>query len=281
MQSVNTYYRHSGKFSPAGLFWMPLYGMIAAVFFGFIYAYVIHYILYIPLIRWFGFFMPVFFGVIVGALTGQGGKVGRVRNTAVAFASGLLAGLLAVYAGWVFWIFSLTDPHLLPLNPLQLLGGLLAVSEKGTWGYGGLAPTGIVLWIFWLIEALLIAGGSAFMARLFLQGVPFCELCGRWVATEVKVGPLAPLADPAAAKAELEGGRFTVLTGLRKTGAEAAEFTALKLMQCEGCRQFHLLTVKKGGTMKDKDGKETKTESALLENFIIDGGLYEALSRLA
>lgn len=276
MQPVNTYYHPSGKLPAAGIVWMLVFGALGALILGFMYGYAIRYMPFIIV----SVLITLGYGFFIGALVGQGGKVGKVRNLAALTAFGFLGGLMAEYTAWVFWTYAATRREILPFNPLELLAVMTAFAEKGSWSLRSLTPTGIFLWIVWGLEALIIIGCSAFMARSFVSGDPFCESCDRWVDKPRVITSLTPLADGPAVKMDIEGGRFDGLTGLKKAEATSPASTTIELLQCDGCHLFQLLAVKSVVIKKDKAGKDEKQETTHVRNFIIDGGAHAALCKL-
>src|SRR5260221_5516678 len=86
-------YRHSGKFGVHG----PLLALVAALVagfpLGFAYAYLVKWI---PIV-YVNFFATIGYGVLFGFLSGWLMKFGKVRNTAVASLTGMLAGAIAPY----------------------------------------------------------------------------------------------------------------------------------------------------------------------------------------
>ena len=177
-------YQHSGKIglSPLLLF---VAGVPLIIILRCIYAYITGYN---PIAGYVTFLILLGYvwgnGVLIGLLA----RAGKCRSTSFLFLSGFIGGLLGLYFSWLFFIYALahsagyTDVGLLDIafNPGAMWEMVLSINENGWFSIKGATPSGIVLWIFWLIEAAAIVFGTLLVAGFSIEDDMFCEKCESW-----------------------------------------------------------------------------------------------------
>jgi len=267
------YYKHSGAVPLTGLVTMALYGAAGALICSVIYGYADYYIPWIYL----NLLLLVGFGGVVGWCVGLGGKRGQVRNPLVMAGFGLLAGGLAEYAQWVAWVFASSKQELIALTPAQLWAVIQYVDQNGAWSVFDSTPTGWELYIYWGLEAFVIAGMSALVAGLYLSTAAYCENCSRWADEKQSIKPLEPVADPKSLKSRLEQGDLSGLKTLKKLPVEAAAFTELNLKKCSACAQSNFLSLDAVTISVDKKGKKNRHTRKLLQNLVLNSDQYRTL----
>ncbi len=181
--SLQNKYKPSGRFGIDAFLWVPLYGIPTGLILAFVYAYVT---LYIPVVGYISALIALGLGLGTGYAVSGAIKRAKVRNQPLAFSLGTLIGLFTLYFMWVAWAFALLSREgqdvsivAIALQPQVLWRFMLALNETGAWSVKGLTPSGVVLGVFWGIEALIIVGAPAFFALTFAES-PFCEKCSSW-----------------------------------------------------------------------------------------------------
>ena len=262
------FYRESGKFSPVGVIGAVAASAVTAAILGFVYAYAIYYI---PII-YLNFFITLAFGAGVGYVAGFMAKSGKTRNTKVVLLLGLVAGVLALYFQWVFWVGIVFEevPEIGHVYGLGFLWELiLAINENGVWGMGssGEPVTGIVLWIVWGIEAVMIVGAATFVALMVCNGV-FCERCNQW-ADEALGGVNLALSDELnAVLPALSEGHFGGLKSVPLAGHDDAAYARVDFRSCHRCTEFNTLSLVGVIHQLDKDGNLETKEDPIIEGLL-------------
>ena len=173
------YYKLSGKI-PLPVFLLGVLSILLLVpLIGLIYGAAIHYC---PLI-YINFVSTLICGFGIGALVGLLLKKGKLRNLKFGSVLLLVAGFVGVYACWVSKIFLLTGYEVVVLLPNQILAMLGWMAEEGVWSIGSMTPTGLLLYVVWVIEAGAIIVIAFLTGRGILDEI-FCEYCDRWVGRE-------------------------------------------------------------------------------------------------
>ena len=102
---------------------------------------------------------------------------------------GLLAGLFGLYSSWVtFEACLLLDDYgnsisvLWLINPINLIDGMSIINKDGWTSYlsESLAPSGVLLWAMWCMEALILVFGTSIFVWICLDDEVLCENCGDW-----------------------------------------------------------------------------------------------------
>lgn len=272
--SRSLYYKHSGHIGALGLAKLIATALVGTLVACVIYAYGTFYIpfVYLNFLFTFGYGLAVGFLVVIGA------KLGKVRSPAVVACCGFGFGLFAEYANWVAWLFALSKQSAVVVSPLDMLTLMQRIAEKGVWSVKGLTPTGTVLYLIWVMEALIIIGVAGFMSWRSLKVLPFCERCNQWVDQSHKVTALDFVLDPDALRSQLERGEFVALEKLKRTVGNT-DYTELELMHCPSCQDLFLLSVTTVVTREDSKGREEKTETTVVENLLIDSQAFGRLKQ--
>lgn len=269
MNTINKYYEHSGTIHPIGLVYMIIFGAIGALVLGFIYGYAMRYIPFVYL----NILITLGFGYCVGLLVGIGGRLGKVRNPKVYLLFGFILGLFSEYTGWVAWIYAASKQNALILSPSDILKVIELVSENGSFHIFGWTPTGMVLFIFWGIEAIMITGMSTILAWATCSSTPFCERCNKWIQEEYSISPLEPIKNPDELKSQFGKDDFSLLMSLKKHDAETNSHTQISLLRCPNCQQDHFLTII--SVLVDPDKKMHK--NLMIDKLIISADNYRRI----
>ncbi|MFZ5985746.1 MAG: hypothetical protein ACOYWZ_01290 [Bacillota bacterium] len=269
----HSYYKHSGAFSPMGPIIILVLGTIGTTILSLIYSYAIYYIPFVYL----NFLIAIGFGFGAGFIVGMGGKLGKVRNTSIMTLFGVIIGLFAQYAQWVFWIFAYSKQQLLFTNPVDIFAIMKLLAVEGVWSIRSFTPTGAFLYVIWFLEAVIIIGTSTITARTLLNDSAFCEKCNIWVDNKEFIDPLDYVNDSEELRNQLEQGNFSALSLLKKAELGSNQYTTVELLSCKDCKDFYLVTVKSVMISKNSKGEEKKDEKVIVENLIIDSRVYNSI----
>ena len=106
-------------------------------------------------------------GWSVGRIVLAGTQWARLNRPRDSVVLGLIGGAVAEYAGWVGWIFGITDHEVLAYHPLSILSIMRMVADEGApWYVGNFQPRGAVLSVLWALEAIIIMGVAALTVAL-------------------------------------------------------------------------------------------------------------------
>ena len=152
--SPDLYYRHSGAFSPGGVFFALVVGLLIGALLAWLYAWFIHWDPFI----YFNLAAGFIFGALVGWISEQRLISSKCRSAPVTVIVALLVGLGSYYLSWAVWLHVVIDEvsTLQFLRPGYMLAGMLAVNEHGVWNYHGSVVKGGFLWVVWVAEAALV-----------------------------------------------------------------------------------------------------------------------------
>lgn len=240
-----SYYKHSGKTAPQGLLLGLLLGAAASLPSAFLYDYGIFTIPSVKLRA----ICALAFGALIGAASGYGMCLGKLRNKLAAGTVGFAASLFGFYTSWVIWILHLVRPSLWLFNPFyaaahprRLWRAVLAINAAGTWSYSGGTPEhGTFLWFVWACEASLILGFGILTAMALVQRRPFCEQCGQWCAERRKLY-FAPALSAGQFKTLLESQDIAGLEKLTAGDKKKAHYR-VDLHSCGICHSLNTLSL--------------------------------------
>ncbi|MCZ7646405.1 MAG: hypothetical protein M5U26_14160 [Planctomycetota bacterium] len=288
MSIAGVRYRFSGQLG-SGLAVLPLAALGSALLCGLAYGYINVYnpLIYIQALVTFGTCW------LLGMAVSRAARSAKVRNPGFVAGMSLLAGLLGLYAVWTVFEFAFLQrfapagvgmtPSLATclVSPGMAVNFADTLAQAGWWtlGRSGSPVSGILLWIFWAVEAACIVGGTVYLAHTdFVKGV-FCEDCGQWCkeTQDVARGELSTDAQMLAGLKEGDLERFAALPP-PLTGEKS--YFRLDQRMCEGCGNLGTYQVHKIVTTVDKNKKEeTKTEQ-LTPNLLLTPDSVQALGGL-
>ncbi|MDG1333102.1 MAG: hypothetical protein P8P74_12285 [Crocinitomicaceae bacterium] len=227
---MNSYYTPSGKFSPLSFILFAVLALVVFPVLGGLYTYAIWYI---PLI-YINFLITGAFAILLGILIKFFViRFGKVRNTKLGIAFGVIGGTLAIYAHWVVWADLMINSEevigngrmgvlssstnfeellIIAQNPKLLFELMSEVSSFGTWSIFGFMVSGVLLWIIWIIEAIVIYIGAIIIGIPDTK-VPFCEKSNAWFK-ETELTPMSFIFSKPDLVNELELGQTKILSTL-------------------------------------------------------------------
>lgn len=235
-------YQHSGKTPPIGVALGLLTGFVASLPLAYLYDYGI---INVPFVK-LRLIFTVFFGLLVGAATGWGLTIGKVRNGRIAGLIGVVTGLGALYISWAAWLLLIFDKPSTYLFRLLGRPGLiwnlaLQVNATGTWSTYGSTTSGVELWIIWLLEALTVVLLALLAAGGMVKKRPFCENCDQWCTEGGKLLFASNIA-PADLLARVNQGQSDFLQDATPAAAKQPHYT-LAWHSCPTCGALNTLTV--------------------------------------
>jgi hypothetical protein len=223
----------------------------------------------------------------LGVLLDQLAGVAKCRNPNPVYASALLCGLVLFYVSWASFesMFlgrgagGMTNVLAIAWAPGTMWTIANKVASSGWFNVFGSQISGLLLWVFWAVEALvlivcpMVLAGSLFSRRVF------CEGCGIWVpyrkgfqriSANRKTEEMACNCDLAQlAEAPLE-------IGVSRLG----EYLRVDHSLCEACQNTGTCSVVKVSVTRDDDGKERLSEENISALMILTPEKAQQLGRL-
>lgn len=282
---MNQPYTHSGSMGQAP--WMvPLLGGIAALFFGWIYAYIC---VYSPIAGYISFIFVLGFMFVVGFAVSQFGVVAKCRNPMAMKLLGGLVGSMAMYASWVVFVYALLnrfseeDPNLslvgMFFQPAVLWEVVGSINESGWYSIKSFTPTGGVLWFLWGVEAVVVIGGSALMADMMINDKVFCEHCNTWLEEDDPTH----LAQPQAVElsSQVKAGNIDALEQLGVLSSDQYPRYDLTTLLCPNCGKTTAFKMDEVTATVDNEGKSSTDSNSVIPLTTISNTAYTRLKQLA
>lgn len=265
------YYRPSGAIPLKGNLLMLLAGGAAAVILALAYS-LFDYYVPIDVLRAVG---AVGFGALVGGIVRGLALAGHVRHPAFCRLAGLVVGLIALYAAWVWFLWILSGYEFFILQPQELWLTIQFLAANGIWQAGDrVVPQG-ELYAWWTGEALLLVGLPVLMAANAKR--PYCEQCGRW--TEATDGVLHLRSDTGRdIRRELENENYSLLEELRISYGDAGDRDDAKVQCCPDCDESNYLTVTHVSIVEKKGEPQAKTAN-VVQNLLVPAEVAEIVNR--
>jgi hypothetical protein len=281
--SSTLYYRESGGFSAGKLVPALIASIVAAAVLGAAYAYCD---LYNPCISVLTFLLTIGFGAGCGAVAGWMMRWADVRNRGLRTISSLIVAIVALYSSWVFWLYALIvrydsqtpkdfSPATFLMHPHVMWNLMQIVNEKGAWsigGHGGTSSstpvTGVMLWLCWAAEAVLIVGSSILAANAVGSAFPYCESCNRWARKTKQLFTAGPM-NLAELRSQLESKNYAPLIANSPAKATDASWLEVWTHSCDQCQDFNTMTIKQTTQTVDKKGKLQKTTRVKIAHLLL------------
>ncbi|MGL5889704.1 MAG: hypothetical protein ACRC3B_07460 [Bacteroidia bacterium] len=289
------YYTPSGKAPVTGILFALAVSAVFAVICAFAYCYGIWYIpiIYLNLVLIIG--VPIALSVLIARV---GIKFGKIRNKIVAGVIGLAGGVMFFVVQWLIHCvmvansgevhsigsgshsmgfaetgFSMDAFMFYLTNPAEAISFIGIINDVGTWGIGSGTVSGILLTIFWIVEALCILFIPVFFPWKQADN-PFSEKLNQWLA-ERKLSKNMLITNSAGElRTEIESGNFATL--INATASIANPFRRLVLYSDDQQQEVYL-TVKHVALSYDDKGKEKEEETDEVKEVLIPKELYERL----
>jgi hypothetical protein len=285
------YYQESGGMTAAGLAAGIGGGLAAAVALAFVYSYINFYspLLIVTMLCAAGY------AFVLGASVAALFKWGKTRNSTVGMFVATVVTLASYYLCWAAWLSLVASrggldvsSWALAADPLGLWEVLRAVNERGVWSIGGHggshsnreAVSGVMLWLCWGGEALIVLAGAPWAAWKMLTSQPFCESCRTWCAEEPGVA-LIRAAESDELRRRFEAKDFLYLKTLGPRAGGDTEWCRLDLHRCPGCGKTNTLSVTRAKLKTDRTGTPSLTYKAVLRDLLLTEGDVHQLRRVS
>jgi hypothetical protein len=289
------YYKPSGKAPVTGILLALTVSAVFAVICAFAYCYGIWYIpiIYLNLILIIG--VPIALSVLIARI---GIKFGKIRNKIVAAMIGLAGGVVFFIVQWLIHCVMVTNSgevhsigsgsHSMGFaetgfsfeafmfyltNPAETISLIGVINEVGTWGIGSSTVSGILLTIFWIIEALCILFVPVFFPWKQADN-PFSEKLNQWLEERSMSRNMAITNSADELRNEIENGNFGTL--INATSSTENPFRKLVLYSDDQQQEVYL-TVKHITITYDDKGKEKENEIEEVKEVLIPKELYDRL----
>jgi hypothetical protein len=290
---MHPYYKPSNKMPPAGILALLVGGVAAALLLALVYIYAVWYIPFV----YINFLLCLGFGLGLGAVLAVLVRLGKLRSPGAVGVLALLIGLVAVYLEWGVYLtlifntestgagadadtstsFSLSLFIDIMTHPGAMWLAMQKINETGTWSLKSSTPSGVFLGVIWVIEAIIILGGTYLMAKAQATE-PFSETSNEWATEETLPHPLTFAQDAATTRTALETGQFHHLAP--HTSAETeAPFARLKLHSAPNDHNCRYLTLENVTTTLDKKGKATQSTTTVVQHLAISPADFQELQR--
>jgi len=284
------YYKPSGK--------IPVKGIFISLITAFLIT-VILSIIYIAL-QWFIPFIYFNFFIAAGLGFGIGGGVfiaigsGKIRNTKYEYVLAVLCGLLGWYCQWALFVslmseadgsmgggmwvrssFNLSGFWYILTHPDILFQAMLSLNDAGTFTLKHNTVSGILLWVVWVIEALIVIGAPMLFSLSGRSTSPFSEQNDQWMEERNVEGKLKTVTDPDQMIRELNTGNLKSLKDFLPADDLSNDYTTLRVYESPG-DPVNYISVTNVSHKADKKGELKKETKTVIEYFrIIAAMKYE------
>ena len=274
-------------YKPSGI--IPVKGIFISLITAFVIT-VILSIIYIAL-QWFIPFIYLNLFIAAGLGFGVGGAVfiaigsGKIRNTKYEGVLAALCGLLAWYCQWGLFVslmseaegsmgggmwvrssFNLTGFWYILTHPDILFQAMLSLNDAGTFTLKHNTVSGTLLWVVWVIEALIIIGGPILFSLSGRSTNPFSEQNDQWMEQRDVEGKLKSVADPDHMIQELSAGNLKFLKDFLPADDLSNDYATLRVYESPG-DPVNYISVTNISHKPDKKGELKKETKTVIEYF--------------
>ena len=280
---TSRYYQPTGRVGVMGVLLYLILGaggafVLAAVYAFAISAFRLVYVLWVA---------PFVLAGALGWLIGKTGRLARVQNVWAEFSAGCLAGLLAVYVGWVFWIGAMYDLNELIFDLGGLFRAMAGIAGEGIavgkiWVENKSSFSGWTLWLMWTLEALVIVGGTGFFAVMRGQGeAAYCAHCKKWCEEKTHTVTYIPEDREEEITRRLEAEDYSVFDEMHRVSPAADKRTEITLIACPNCKRMRLLSIRTIDTEFVNDyGTPGISERDVLRNLYVPARIHQRIRSL-
>lgn len=268
---------------------LPMVGIIAAALSALGYAFVdVHS----PVAGYPSVVFVAFLAAGTAFPVAYGAKVLGCRNPTALKIIGVGSGLLAVYLAWAFFA-AVLSAHLAGSDvtvrdlfagiarPDQLIEFVWRLNETGWYSLGpGQEPlAGLILWVFWALEALIVVGTSYVLATRFIVDLAFCETCAVWCEPADRAGVAVPVIPGRMVKSIRTEG-LAALVEVPAPNTEAKRFLDIELQRCPKCAEFGVFGVNQRHVSTSKRNKKREIAEVVIPVSVIRPEDDEHITRI-
>ena len=272
-------YEHSGKLGIS----VPLIilaGISGAAVLAAIYS---ASVVYIPIGGSINFVFTFLFALGLGYMNSWLGYLGKCRNPFILSIMGLGTGLIGLYWSWCFFIVFLFEKNAIPgvtataiaTSPSMLFDIIRNINATGWFSIKGATPSGVLLWVLWLIEALVVLFFAFDASSKKIVDRVFCENCNEW-AHEAK-GIDLDLPENNEEFQALLNGDVEVIK--KSNQVEGDFFPRMQLLpiSCNSCSNTQGVRMMLASLEQNEEGKFTEKVSNLTGPFLADKDCFQEL----
>ncbi len=192
-------------------------------------------------------------------------RILKCRNRAFLRVVSTGTALVAIYGGWTFFSVGeegLSFPSIVDAaaDPLAIWSLVSRVNASGWYEIAGVTPSGVMLGVLWVFEALIVIGASQVLALRFIDGRAYCDDCSRWCV------PGKDVMVPVTAGQTMKGIRADGLGSLQAVTIpdEVSRTLQIYTWTCPRCEQFAVF----GANQLHRSKGRRSIASALVEPVI-------------
>ena len=264
-------YKPSGE-SGNAMVLVPMFAIPLSLIMGIVYAYIS---VYNPLIGVISFLLPLGFGALFGLGLTKAVSLAKCRNPRLVLLTCGAATVFVMYCVWASFIYVFLDHINAPvplttvfLGPAGIFNTMSLIAVNGWYTVKGTTPSGIVLWLFWVCEAGMIAYLAVTMPLNHVKETLFCEDCNDWCAAKKDLARYLPTGETAKNN-RIKDGDLTVLAELTPATKTAPLYMRLDSQRCGKCSRTSTFQLSQISITKDKNGKPQEKVEKLTELVIL------------
>ena len=288
-------YKSSNRFN-SSVFGYATIGAVALAAVGLLYQLAMDWI---PLI-YLNLLVAIAMGIANGAAVTAVIHRSKCRCASIALPLAILVGtaplLSSHYMSYRLWCNEVADSltaseHLDPAQREKLVEGLtpglyLESRAKSGWAVGhssssALKITGVMFYITWAIEALILLGGAVIGARSALE-VPFCEHCDTWASKNVHIRSIFMPDAKAGDSLRLVNSVDELMKAHPGSVKEATEHQLhYRLARCPKCSMTATINIEAETKTINKKGQVESKKKSLWKNVKLSATQLDTLEREA
>lgn len=283
------YYKPSGKFNLSGVALGLVGGFIVGLLLAYVYSYIISYIPFIYL----NFLVTIGYGMALGAVIGLFMLWGNVRNRWVAASVALFVAFTSLYFSWAVWLsvlFAKADIKFGALEIAQQPGFLWEtikkLNETGVWSIGSLRArqsvpiSGVILWLVWAAEALIVLGVPVIAAVGAMSTEPFCEACQSW-CRQTKELMLVKDLDSGELKRRIAAQDFDYFKSLEPKKAGQLDWSRIEIYECPQCGQTNTVSLIRERLTTNENGKTSTEGTTVVDKLLVSKSDVDRLRQVS
>ncbi len=247
-----------------------------------IYAYIT---VYSPIAGWISILFVAAFAFGVGASLSFAAHLSKCRNMSYAKMMGAIAAVFAIYTSWVAFEYVLLsrystdfDSSLVDIfmHPQVVWEIAQAIAVDGWYGIGSMQIAGMVLWVFWALEAAIVFTVTWLLAPSSLESSVFCENCGEW-ADEYEGCTRFELSDDTDDISRYHPQNLTLPLDIPPFAMLEKSGIRIDTWSCAKCSDLAAAQTHVVQYSIDKDGDLTEVDEPLSPIWLVPFGVVEAL----
>ncbi|MHC4674669.1 MAG: hypothetical protein ACYTF1_19355 [Planctomycetota bacterium] len=278
-------YKHSGKLG-SSIIIVPIVSIIAALILSVAYSYAN---VYSPVAGYLSILLVIFYAFGIGVCISYAALLAKCRNTKFVVFVAFLTSLLAFYTQWVIFIYALlqrsseppeASPLAIFLQPGAVWEFARLINKEGWYSLRSFTPAGTILWVFWVIEFLIIVITIPASSVYAIVDRVFCERCMSWCRVRKNMFRLAIAEDEELLNC-VSAGDIVAMEKLSAIGHQDAPSFQIDLHQCDTCNDTSTMQIKLITLSEEKDGKVKEQDEDLTPCYILDRQSRQQIESLA